>query len=109
MAAPRATKFDCCPDALPPTFWRSIATPAACSMMTHGSRADGMLCSASWLNRLVLLLSRRSTTGVSPLTVTVSCTVEICSAALICTFAPISMRTLSRTKVANPGISNLTV
>ncbi len=79
IAAPRATKFDCWPDALPPTFWRSIATPAACSRMTHGSRAEGMLWSASCVKRLVLPVSFRSTSGVSPVTVTVSSTLEISS------------------------------
>ncbi len=108
IAAPRATKLDCWPDALPPTFWRSMATPAACSMMTHGSRAEGMLWRVSCVNRLVLLVSRRSTTGVSPLTVTVSCTVEISRAALIWTFAPISTRMPSRTSVLKPASSNLT-
>jgi hypothetical protein len=32
---------------LPPMFSRSIAMPAVCCRMTHGSRADGMLCSCS--------------------------------------------------------------
>ena len=109
IAAPRATKFDCWPDALPPTFCRSIATPADCSMMTHGSRADGMLCSDSWLNRVFLPVSRRSTSGDSPVTVTVSWSWEISIAALICALKPISIRIPSRTTVLNPPSSNFTV
>jgi len=85
-----------------------MATPADCSMMTHGSRADGIDCRASWVKRLVLLASRRSTTGVSPLTVTDSCTEEISIEALIWTLAPISTRTASRIRVLKPVSSKRT-
>ena len=109
MSAPRATKFDCWPDALPPTFWRSIATPADCSMMTHGSRAVGMLCSASWLNRVDRPVSRMSTSGAAPETSTVSAMAPTSSVPFTCALKPISIRMLSRTTVLNPASSNLTV
>ena len=109
MAAPRATKLDCWPDALPPTFWRSIATPADCSMMTHGSRADGMLCRASCVKRFVLLVSRKSTIGVSPDTVTVSSTEEISSDWLKRAFSANWIRMPSLMTVLKPASSYLSV
>ena len=59
-----------------------------------------------WYVAAVVLVS---TTGLSPLTVTVSCTVEISSCWLICAVKPSVSRTVSRTTVLNPGSSNLTV
>ena len=45
--------------------------------MTHGSRADGMFCSDSRSNVVLAAVALVSTIGLSPLTVTVSCTVEM--------------------------------
>ena len=50
--------------------------------MTHGSRADGMLCSCLEVNVCLVPVSLVSTIGLSPLTVTVSCTVETPSCVL---------------------------
>jgi hypothetical protein len=44
---------------LPPTFSRSMAMPAVCCRMTHGSRADGMLCSSSLVNVCLVPVSLR--------------------------------------------------
>ena len=94
---------------LPPMFSRSIAMPAVCWRMTHGSRADGMLWSISVVNVCFVPTSLVSTIGLSPVTVTVSCTVEtpIC----VVTFAlkPTVTRIPSFTMVLNPGSSNFTV
>ncbi len=109
IAAPRATKFDCWPDMLPPTFWRSIATPADCSRITHGSRADGMLCSASCVKRVVRDVSFTSTSGVSAVTEIASSTAEISRAWLIWALRPISRRSPSRTTVRNPVSSKRTL
>ena len=76
--------------------------------MTHGSRAVGMFCRASWLNRFVRLVSCRSTTGAAPDTVTVSCTVETSIVALIWALKPISIRIPWRTMLLKPTRSNFT-
>ena len=49
--------------------------PGVRSSMTHGSRADGMFCSVSRSNVEFVPVSRVSTSGLAPVTVTVSCTV----------------------------------
>ena len=62
--------------------WRC---PAVCCRMTHGSRADGMLCSCSSVKVCLVPVCLVSTIGLSPVTVTVSCTAETPSCVL--TFA----------------------
>jgi len=68
-----------------------------------------MLWSASWLKRLVRPVSFKSTMGVSPETVTVSCTAEISIALLKRAFSPNWMRTPSTTIVLKPASSYLTL
>ena len=69
-------------------FSRSMAMPAVCWRMTHGSRADGMLCSSSLVNVCLVPVSLVSTIGLAPVTVIVSCTVEMPNCALICALKP---------------------
>ncbi len=73
---------------LPPMFSRSIAMPAVCWRMTQGSRADGMFCSCSMVNVCFVPVSFVSTIGLSPVTVTVSCTVDTPSCVLTLALKP---------------------
>jgi hypothetical protein len=103
---PCTVKLDCCPDCEPPTFCRSMTTPGVCSMTTHGSRADGMNSSISLLNVSPVFTALVSTIGLSPVTVTVSCTVDRPSRTLISALNPVVMRMSVRTSVWNPCSSN---
>ncbi len=76
--------------------------------MTHGSRAEGMFWSDSMSNVVFAVVALVSTIGLSPLTVTVSCTVEIASCWLTCAVKPMFTTMPSRTTVLNPGSSNFT-
>ena len=62
-----------------PTFMRSIEMLGTRWSMTHGSRADGMFCKDSRSNVVFAAVALVSTIGLSPLTVTVSWTVEMAS------------------------------
>jgi hypothetical protein len=68
-----------------------------------------MLWSSSLVNVCLVPVSLVSTTGLWPVTVIVSCTVETPSCALIWALNPTVTRTSSRTTVLNPASSNLTV
>ena len=94
---------------LPPMFSRSIAIPAVCWSTTHGSRAEGMLCSSSLVNVCFVPVLRVSTMGLWPVTVIVSCTVETPSSALICALKPTVTKMSSLTTVLNPASSNFSV
>ena len=87
---PREMKFDCWPEAVPPTFERSIVMPGARSRITHGSRADGMFCSMSWEKVDSVPRCRVLMSGLSLVTVTVSWIAEISSCALICALKPVA-------------------
>src|SRR5207247_10643536 len=69
---PIALNEVCCPDRLPPTFVPLMIIPGVCSMMTHGSRAFGIFWRASRLKLADSVVDLVSTTGLSPVTVTVS-------------------------------------
>ena len=85
---PIALNDVCWPDRLPPTFTPLMTIPGVCSTMTHGSRAFGILSSASFVKLLDSVVDCVSTTGLAPVTVTVSCTVEISSFALTSALNP---------------------
>ncbi len=106
---PIALNDVCWPDRLPPTFDPLISTPGVCSRMTHGSRADGILSSASLLKLAEIAVDRVSTTGLSPLTVTVSWTVEMSILVSISALKPAWMTTPSRIVFLKPASSNATV
>ena len=107
--APRDTKFDCWPDMLPPMFSRSMAIPAVCWRMTQGSRAEGMLWSISVVNVCLVPVLFVSTIGLSPVTVTVSCTVETPIWVVRLALKPTVTWMSCLTIVLKPGSSNLTV
>ena len=73
---------------LPPMFSRSIAMPAVCWRMTHGSRAEGMLCSCSSVKVWRVPVCLVSTAGVSLVTVTTSCTADTPSCGLMLALKP---------------------
>ena len=109
LPVPWAMNVDCWPDLFPPTFCWFMMMPGVCSSTTHGSRADGMRSSISRLKVWPVVVERVSTTGLAALTVTVSCTLDSSSLALISALKPVSIRTFSRTKRLKPGISKVTV
>ncbi len=83
-------------------FWRSTWMPAVCSIMTQGSRADGiacMYCSDTLRDRPVFFTS---TTGVVAVTVTVSSTVARLSVTLKVVVASTLTTTPWLTMVVNP-------
>ena len=82
--------------------------PAVCCRMTHGSRAEGMLCSISVVNVCFVPALFVSTTG-SPVTVTVSWTVDTPICVLTFALNPTVTWMPSLTIVLNPGSSNFTV
>ena len=80
--------------------------PGVCSMMTHGSRAFGIFSSTSFVKLAASVVDFVSTTGLAPVTVTVSCTVESSSLALISALNPAWMMTSLRTTFLKPVRSN---
>ena len=83
--------------------------PAATRLVEACYGADGMLWSSSFVNVCFVPTSFVSTTGLWPVTVIVSCTVETPICALICALKPTVTRTSSLTTVLKPVSSNLTV
>ena len=77
--------------------------------MTHGSRADGMFCRVSRSKVDLVPVAFVSTIGLSPVTVTVSWTVESSICCEISALKPTVTRMPSRTTVLKPGSSNFTV
>ena len=82
--------------------------PGVRSSMTQGSRADGMFCIVSRSKVVFVPASRVSTSGLAPVTVTVSCTVESSSAPLTWARKPIVTRMSWMARVRNPASSNVT-
>jgi hypothetical protein len=74
-SAPFEKKLDCCPLSLPATLTRSTITPGTVRIRAQGSRELGIWTSSSF--EMVVAVPTRlvSTTGASPVTVTVSSTV----------------------------------
>ena len=83
--------------------------PGVCSTMTRGSRAFGILSSCSFVKLVETVVDCVSTTGLEPVTVTVSCTVEISSLELTSAPKPAWMMMSARTYFLKPAISNETV
>ena len=83
--------------------------PGVRSSMTHGSRADGMFCIVSRSNVEAVPVSRVSTSGLAPVTVTVSCTVD--SSRLPFTWArkPMVTRMSWSARERKPASSKVTV
>ena len=77
--------------------------------MTHGSRAEGMLCSCSRVNVCFVPVCLVSTIGLSPVTVTVSCTAETPSCVLTLALKSTVTWMFSLMTVLNPASSNLTL
>ena len=106
---PWAPKLACCPDWLPPTFSTLITIPGVCSRITHGSRAEGIASSSSLPKLVPSAADLVSTTGLSPVTVTVSCTDAISMRPLISALKPVWMTMPSWTSFLKPAKSNVTV
>ena len=107
--APRDTKFDCWPDMLPPMFSRSMAMPAVCWRMTHGSRADGMFWSWSTVNVDLVPVCFVSMIGLSPVTVTVSWTADTPSCVLTLALKPTVTAMPCLMTFLNPASSKVTL
>jgi hypothetical protein len=86
-----------------------MAMPAVCCRITHGSRADGMLCSSSLVNVCFVPVFLVSTMGLWPVTVIVSCTVETPICAFTAALKPTVTKMSSLTTVLKPASSNFTV
>ena len=82
--------------------------PGVCSRITHGSRAEGIASSSSFPKFVPSVTDRVSTTGLSPVTVTVSWTVDSSIRALISALNPAWMTTPWWTIFLNPVSSKLT-
>ena len=82
--------------------------PGVRSSMTQGSRADGMFCIVSRSNVALVPVSRVSTSGLAPATVTVSWTVESSIAAFTCARKPMVTRISGSAVVLNPASSKVT-
>ena len=67
----------CCIPLLPPTSIRPVTIPGTMPAMTHGFRPVGTASSSSRSMFVCTVALRTSTTGASPITVTVSSTPEI--------------------------------
>ena len=83
--------------------------PGVCSTMTQGSRALGIFSSCSFVKLVDTVVDCVSTTGLEPVTVTVSCTVEISSFAFSSALNPAWMMMSARTNFLKPAMSNVTV
>ena len=70
VCAPLATKIDCWPLWLPPTFNRSIWTPGIVCMTTQGSRALGIMSISLRVTVAPVPTFLVSSNGASPVTVT---------------------------------------
>ena len=106
---PMALNEVCCPERLPPTLAPLITMPGVCSIITHGSRALGIFSSMSLVKLADIVVDVVSTTGLSPVTVTVSCTVEISSPALTSALKPAWTMMSLRTYFLKPVSSELTM
>jgi hypothetical protein len=86
-----------------------MVMPGVRSSITQGSRADGSVCIVSRSNVVETPVSRVSMSGLSPVTVTVSCTVDNSSVPLTWARNPMVIRMSGRTIVRKPGSSKVTV
>ena len=93
---------------LPATFTVSIWTPGTCWMSDQMSREVGISVNSSREKFWPVSTLRGSSSGVSLVTVTVSCTEESLSCMSICVFWPTDTITFSRVTVVKPGIVTVT-
>jgi hypothetical protein len=96
----------------PPTSWLMNAprrTPGISTPTVKGVRELGIAETISWVIDTCRVVLARSTVGVSPLTVMVSCRLPTRISAPIVTVAVPINSTASRTTVANPVRVNVTV
>ena len=98
---PFAPAFACWPFSLPAMFIRSSWTPGTFFRTPHGSRAFGVFCSSSVIIVVDVPRFFTSTSGVSPVTSTVSCIDATLSANGRFTFSPV-VTTTSRVTVPKP-------
>ena len=73
---PLLEKLDCWPLSLPATLMRSTWTPGIVCRMTHGSREVGIAFNSSCVTAAPVCTFRVSSSGASPVTVTVAATFE---------------------------------
>lgn len=83
-----------------------MTTPGTVRRSAQGSRAVGMAASSLCVKLVAVPVAFASTSGVSPLTVTVSATDASCMVIGSSTLCPSFSAIRSRTKTAKPGISN---
>ncbi len=96
----------CVPARLPPTSIRWTSTAGEFARIAQKSRAPGRFASFSALKLVEISVDATSTTGDSPVTVTVSSSVATRSSASMSALKPRPTTTPSRMKVVNPGSSN---
>ena len=106
---PKALYPSIWPELRPPTLFTAITRPGVCSITTQGSRAVGMASRSSRPKFTPSAVDFVSTTGLAPVMVTVSWTVDRLSLMLSSTFRPAWMMMPSRTTRLNPGSSKLIV
>ena len=99
----------CCMPLLPPTSIRVVTMPGTSPAMTHGFRPVGTASSNSCSMLVCTVALRTSTTGASPVTVTVSSTPEIPIEAFTSRVRATLSRTPSCTTVWNPERAKLTL
>ena len=105
---PLAPALACWPFSLPAMFMRSSMTPGTFLRTPHGSRAFGIFWSSSVIIVVDVPRFLTSTSGVSPMTSTVSCTPATLSTNGRLTFSP-AVTTTSRVVVPKPARVTLSV
>ncbi|MEZ5285861.1 MAG: hypothetical protein R2712_13850 [Vicinamibacterales bacterium] len=93
------------PAALPPTSMRVSTTAGAAASTVQKSRELGSADSFSWPKLVAVVVAVTSTTGDSPVTVTVSSSVATRSSVFTVAVKPRPTRTASRMTVPNPASS----
>ena len=87
----------------------SVSTPALICRIPHGSRDVGIDFNSSLEKFVPVRALRISSSGTSPLTVTVAATLEIVIGMVISVFDPVFTITFVRWTEANPAMSALIV
>ena len=106
---PKISMLYCCMPLLPPTSIRPVTIPGTMPAMTHGFRPVGTASSSSRSMLVWTVALRTSTTGASPVTVTVSSTPEIPIEAFTSRVRATLTRTPSCTTVWKPERAKVTV
>ncbi len=82
--------------------------PGVCVSTWNTSRAEGIACNSSTLNRVPCVVLRTSTIGVTPVTTMFSSSAPTVSSPLTWALKPDCSCSPSRTSVVKPESSNLT-